>query len=353
MSPPPNPPSTAAPAAPPMASEPAAKVDVAPTPPAPPEVKPTAEQVKTVEAFNGDWTYEATIIPPGGKPIKAPIGMSCKKIALGKGAACAISETIAGMGPFEGSFLIGFDPFDKTMHFMAVTSDDEIHDHRCKWKDDTNVGCEPLKAGLGGQPVTEELSFSFEKDAATFKSVATMKNGKLVFNGTNGKRGTLPPKKDTGKAKAPKPSAEQKRTVESFAGDWKLEGTITTPDGKTVKAPTSISAAKTALGKGISGLMSGSAEGMGPFEAGFLVGFDPLDKTLHFMAVTTDDEVHDHRCKWKDDKNAVCEPLHAGMNGEPITEDLSFGFEKGSMSFKSIVTMKDGGKMMFEGKGAK
>jgi hypothetical protein len=41
------------------------------------------------------------------------------------------------------------------------------------------------------------------------------------------------------------------------------------------------------------------------------------------------------------------------MNGEPITEDLSFSVEKGSMSFKSVVTMKDGGKMVFEGKGGK
>jgi hypothetical protein len=336
----------------PAPAEHAAKVEAPSQPATPPEPKPTAEQAKTVEAFNGDWTFEATITPPGGKPIKAPIGMSCKKIAQGKGAACATSETIAGVGPMEASFLIGFDPFDKTMHFMAVTSDDEIHDHRCKWKDDNNLACEPLKGGLGGQPVTEELSFSFEKDAAGFSSVTTMKGGKFVFTATNGKRGALPPKKDAGKAKAPKISAEQKRMVESFAGDWKLDGSITTPDGKSLKAPTTISAAKTALGKGISGMMSGSAQGMPPFEGAFLVGFDPLDKTLHFMAVTTDDEVHDHRCKWKDDKNVVCEPLHGGMNGEPITEDLSFGFEKGSMSFKSVVTMKDGGKMVFDGKAA-
>ena len=41
------------------------------------------------------------------------------------------------------------------------------------------------------------------------------------------------------------------------------------------------------------------------------------------------------------------------MGGEPITEDLSFSFDKGSMVFKSVVTMKDGGKMIFEGKGKK
>jgi hypothetical protein len=71
------------------------------------------------------------------------------------------------------------------------------------------------------------------------------------------------------------------------------------------------------------------------------------------MSITTDDEVHDHHCKWKDDKNVVCEPLRAGMGGELITEDLSFSFDKGSMSFKSVVTMKDGGKLAFEGQGTK
>ena len=74
---------------------------------------------------------------------------------------------------------------------------------------------------------------------------------------------------------------------------------------------------------------------------------------MHFMAVTTDDEVHDHRCKWKDQDHALCDPLHAGLGGEPITEELSFAFDKGSLSFKSITTMKDGGKMIFEGKGTK
>ena len=41
----------------------------------------------------------------------------------------------------------------------------------------------------------------------------------------------------------------------SFAGDWKLDGSITTP------TQAFESAAKTALGKGISGMMSGSAQG--------------------------------------------------------------------------------------------
>ena len=348
----PPPPAPAAAPMPAPAAEPAAKVEPSAPAPSPPEVKPTPEQAKTVDAFTGDWTYQASITPPGGKTIKVPIGMSCKKIAMGKGASCAMSETIAGMGPFEAGFLVGFDPLDKTMHFMAVTSDDELHDHRCKWKDETSLACEPLKAGLGGQPVTEDLSFTFDKDSGSFKSVTTMKNGKFIFDGTNGKRGALPPKKDAGKMKLPKPLAEQKRTVDAFTGDWKVEGSITTPDGKSTQAPITIAAAKTALGKGVSGLMTGSTP-MGPFEAGILVGYDPLDKTTHFMAVTTDDEVHDHRCKWKDEKNLVCDPLHAGMGGEPITEDLSFSFDKASMSFKSVVTMKDGGKVTFEGKGTK
>jgi len=82
-----------------------------------------------------------------------------------------------------------------------------------------------------------------------------------------------------------------------------------------------------------------------------LVGWDPLDKTVHFVALTADDELHDHRCKWSDDKTVACEPFKGGMRGQPITEDLSFSFDAGQMTVKSVVTMKDGSKMTFEGKG--
>src|SRR5690242_9050701 len=79
-------------------AEPAANVErPAPPPAAPPEPKPTPEQIKTVEAFAGDWTYEATITLPQGKTVKAPIGLACKKIAAGKGAACSMAGDFPGV----------------------------------------------------------------------------------------------------------------------------------------------------------------------------------------------------------------------------------------------------------------
>jgi hypothetical protein len=340
-------------AAPPVASAQPSAATKPEAPPAPADPKPSAEQAKTVDAFAGDWTYDATIVPPGGKPVKTPIGMSCKKVLFGKAASCTMSEIIAGVGPFEGSFLVGFDPLDKTVHFMAITSDDELHDHRCKWTDTKTLACDPLKAGLGGQPITEDVTFTIDTTTASFKSLTTFKDGKkLSFEGANGKKGSLPVKKDPGKAKVPVPTPEQKKTVDAYVGEWKGEGTITLPDGKSLKTPIAMSMTPAAAGKGLTGGMRGTTP-MGPFEGAVMVGWDPLDKTLHFMSFTTDDELHDHRCKWSDEKNVVCEPLKAGMNGMPITEDLSFSFDVKQMTFKSVVTMKDGGKMTFEGKATK
>src|SRR5262245_16055762 len=76
------PPATAVPTAMPVASTPAPKVASAepsakPATTPPPENKPTPEQAKTVDAFGGDFTFDAIVTAPGGKPIQLTIYMSC------------------------------------------------------------------------------------------------------------------------------------------------------------------------------------------------------------------------------------------------------------------------------------
>jgi hypothetical protein len=140
------------------------------TPPPAPEVD------KTVAAFAGRSVYDTTITMPGGKPQKTKLTFDCKKTALGKAVACMFTGNIPGTGPYEGSFLIGYDTHGKAVHFMAITSDEEVHDHVCRWSGD-ELPCDPLKGGMGGQPVTEELSFSFAGKKRSFKSTITFADG--------------------------------------------------------------------------------------------------------------------------------------------------------------------------------
>ena len=161
----------------------------APKTPAPPaERKPPAELKKTVDAFAGTWSYDGTVTMPGAKPVKTPIEMACKKGALGKAVACSFSGNIPGSGPLEASLLVGYDTFHKNVHFMAMTSDEEVHDHVCNWRSATELVCDPLKGGLMGDEITEDFSLTFAGDRGSFRSVMKLKDGSQVLFEATGKR---------------------------------------------------------------------------------------------------------------------------------------------------------------------
>lgn len=156
-----------------------------------PAAAPAAPEIqKTVDAFFGKWTFDVSMtMPDAPQPMKTKMTFNCAKTALGKAVACTMKMKMPQMGQSEGTFLIGYDTWSKAVHFMAMTSDDEIHDHKCMWKDDKNLVCDPLKGGLQGQPIVEDLSIMIDGKTATFKSVQTLSNGKkVVFEGVNGKR---------------------------------------------------------------------------------------------------------------------------------------------------------------------
>ena len=101
------------------------------------------------------------------------------------------------MGPWEGHFVIAWDPFGKAVHFMAVTNQFEVHDHSCGQWDHGMAGksaltCTPLKGGSGpaGEEITEDVMFSFHKDGKelTFTSTSKTKAGATVtFEGAGKK----------------------------------------------------------------------------------------------------------------------------------------------------------------------
>jgi hypothetical protein len=143
----------------------AGPVDAQQAPPPPPEV------TRTVEAFAGRWTMDGTMAMPGQSPQKTTLKMDCKKTAMGKAVACSLS------GPFEASALVAYDFYSKAVHFMAVTSNDEIHDHKCHWVSDKKLACDPLKGGMGGMPITEDLEFIIGPRKLGFRGAVTLPDG--------------------------------------------------------------------------------------------------------------------------------------------------------------------------------
>lgn len=145
---------------------------------APPEIK------RTVDAFAGQWVMDTTITAPGSAPQKAPLKVTCRPTANGKAVTCDMLGDIPGSGPLEAAFIVGFDTFGKKVHFMAMTSDEEVHDHVCRWTDASTLTCDPLKGGLMGDPVTEDFVITSASQKLSFKSTMTLKDGsRIVFDG--------------------------------------------------------------------------------------------------------------------------------------------------------------------------
>jgi carbon monoxide dehydrogenase subunit G len=149
----------------------------------PPEIK------KTVDAFAGRWIMDTTITAPGSAPQKAPLKVTCRETAGRRAVTCDMIGNIPGSGPMEAAFIVGYDTFGKRVHFMAITSDEEVHDHVCRWTDASTLACDPLKGGLMGEPVTEDFVVTSGAQKLLFKSTMTLKDGsRIVFDGV-GRRG--------------------------------------------------------------------------------------------------------------------------------------------------------------------
>jgi hypothetical protein len=149
--------------------------------PAPPEVQ------KTVDAFAGKWTYQATLSAPGmPAPAPAKFMIECSKTALGAAVNCAVKGEITGLGPLEMGCLAGYDAGEKVVHFMVISSAGEYHHHKGTWKDDKTLQFEPLKFKNHGQDATEDFGFTWTgPNAMSFKSVVTNADGsKEVFEGS-------------------------------------------------------------------------------------------------------------------------------------------------------------------------
>jgi hypothetical protein len=303
---------------------------------------PTAEQRRAVQAFAGEWLLHWTITLPDGKPIKADLAMSCSETAGGRANACTLSGDVPGMPPLDAGILVGVDRLDDKVHFMAMTSDDELHDHVCSWQDDKNLVCNPLKAGIGGQPITEELAFSFDADQMSLKSAIHFADGtKMLFEGP-GSRISAPPARARATAKPADASAEQKKLVDTFLGNWKLDGEIAFPNGSRGRAALDLKCRATAGGKASLCTLGAKDIAGRPYEAAILVGHDPFDKNVHLMMMSSDDEVWHRACAWKGDSVLACGSMRTGVLGMPVTTEVSFDFSGAPASTRWLTDLGDG-----------
>ena len=162
---------------------------VAQTRPTPSQAAPLPEIKQTVEAVSGHWVGPMTATLPGSKPEQFPWEMACKAVALGSAAACSMKGT-PSIGSIEEACLVAYDPEGKAVHFMCVTSMREVHDHKGRWTNAHEVQFEPYKTTMVGQPIIEDVSFSFpDPDRIRTRSVITTEDGnRLIFEFSGARR---------------------------------------------------------------------------------------------------------------------------------------------------------------------
>ncbi len=285
---------------------------------------PTVEQRRAVDAFAGDWLFHSTITLPDGKAIKADLAFSCSPTAAGRANVCRFGGEVPGMPAMEAGILIGADRLDGKVHFMAMTSDDELHDHVCSWQDQKNLVCDPLKGGLGGQAITEDLSFTFNGNDISFKSVIQMADGtKMVFDAP-GSKVSAPAARAAGKPG--EVSADQKKLVDTFLGNWKWDANIAFPNGSSARAALDLKCQATAAGKASLCVLEAKDIAGRPYEATILVGHDPFDKNVHMMMMSSDDEVWHRTCSWQGDAKLECAAMRTGVMGMPVSTEITFDF---------------------------
>lgn len=147
------------------------------TPPTPSQPAPPPQVKQTVDAVAGHWVGSMTAVLPGPASDQFPWEMTCKTVARGSGAACAMTGT-ASIGPIEEACLVAYDPEGKAVHFMCVTSMREVHDHKGRWTNDREIQFEPYKTSMAGQPVTEDVTFAFPNpNRIKTRSVITTEDG--------------------------------------------------------------------------------------------------------------------------------------------------------------------------------
>ena len=151
---------------------------LAANPTAAPEIK------KTVDAFVGTWDLRTTMTLPGMPPATFAEKVQCKEAVMGRAVTCIDTATIPGMGATEYAYLLGYDAETSAVHMFAIGSPGEVHDHKCAWKNEATLDCEPLRATMAGSPITEAMSFVFAGDDLTLKVTSTTKDGVVAIQST-------------------------------------------------------------------------------------------------------------------------------------------------------------------------
>jgi hypothetical protein len=116
---------------------------------------------------------------------------------------------------------------------------------------------------------------------------------------------------------------EIENLVRRLKGDWKVNVTVTKPDGSTSNGKGKIRTADLVSRKGIRGTLELNVDGGKRYFEDNLWAVDPITRKVHNYSVKSDGSVHDHVGAWRD-ANSLELHWEGTYQDRPLMEDYEY-----------------------------
>lgn len=124
-----------------------------------------------LQKFVGKWTANVETTDDKKQAFTIVAHLDFKSIGDGAGVYGIDSFDDAKLGKYKGSYLMGYDIYEKKLHFYAVTNMGVAHDHACTWKSADHFYAE-FNGIRDGKPFKEMIDLIFkDKNTLEFSEV--------------------------------------------------------------------------------------------------------------------------------------------------------------------------------------
>jgi len=137
-----------------------------------------------LQKFVGKWSGTAISTDDKNQSVKLLTHMSYSSVADGNGVYGVEYFDDPKAGKLRASYLMGYDPYDKKIHFYAVDNLGTCHDHDCTWKSPDTFYLEN-NSMREGKAYKEEITIVF-KDKNTIDFSETVYFGGIVIETDKG-----------------------------------------------------------------------------------------------------------------------------------------------------------------------
>lgn len=129
------------------------------------------EDQARLQKFTGKWQADLSMTDENNKASKVRSVVTFNTIADGHGIYGTEVADDPVNGKLNASYMMGYDPYQKKIHFFAVDNQGVCHDHECYWKSADSFHAEH-NSDRDGKAYKEVIDINF-KDANNLELVVT------------------------------------------------------------------------------------------------------------------------------------------------------------------------------------